>query len=231
MRIHYFQHVPFEGLGCIEDWVRQNNHQLSHTRFYETEELPSTDELDLLIVMGGPMGVYDESLYPWLINEKQLIRQMITANKPVLGICLGAQLIAEAMGSKVYANAHKEIGWYPIETSQEAQQNLLFYWIEPQFTVFHWHGDTFDLPDQSTLLFSSQACKNQGFIWNNQVIGLQFHLEVTEESISGMIENCRQELTEGTYIQDIDILLSGTKIIEKNNQMMFRLLDRLTGKL
>jgi len=86
-------------------------------------------------------------------------------------------------------------------------------------------------PDQSTLLFSSKACKNQGFIWNNQVIGLQFHLEVTEESISGMIENCRQELTEGSYIQNAETILSGTEIIEKNNQMMFQLLDRLTGKL
>ncbi len=229
MRIHCFQHVDFEGLGCIEKWIGNNHHQLSSTRFYETQELPNVNELDMLIVMGGPMGVYDEVQYPWLAAEKQMIGQMIEANKKVLGICLGAQLIADVLGARVYANPYKEIGWYDIETSPNGLQSPLSNWIEPKFTVFHWHGDTFDLPEKSTLLFSSEACRNQGFLWDNRVLGLQFHLEITAENLAGMVKNCQQELIVGPYIQNVETILKGTEIIEKNNQLMFLVLDRLSN--
>ena len=229
MRIHCFQHVDFEGLGCIEEWIGNNYHQLSSTRFYETQELPDVNELDMLIVMGGPMGVYDEVQYPWLTAEKQMIGQMIEANKKVLGICLGAQLIADVLGAKVYANPYKEIGWYDIETSPNGLQSPILNWIEQKFTAFHWHGDTFDLPEKSTLLFSSEACRNQGFLLDNRVLGLQFHLEITAENLAGMLKNCQQELIDAPYIQNAETILKGTEIIEKNNQLMFRVLDRLSN--
>ena len=115
MRAHYLQHVPFEGLGSIEPWLQNAGYEISHTQFFNLGVLPSIDEIELLIVMGGPMSVNDETENPWLVKEKKFIRSTIEAGKPVLGICLGAQLISNSMGGKVFSNSEKEIGWFPVE--------------------------------------------------------------------------------------------------------------------
>jgi len=178
--IAVIMHVPFEGLGCIEQWITKNNHSVTYIRLYEKHELPDMNAIDWLIVMGGPMGVYDEAIYPWLSEEKTFIKQAIEAGKTVLGICLGSQLIAEVLGAKVYPNKQKEIGWFDVALSERAKTDSLFAGFEDKFPVFHWHGDTFDLPEGSKHLISSEVCKNQAFLYNDKVLGLQFHFEVTE---------------------------------------------------
>ena len=115
MRVHCLQHVPFEGLGCIEPWLQSSGHAVTFTRFHESATLPELDHVDLLIVMGGPMSVNDEAEFPWLVQEKRFVRDAIHAGKSVLGVCLGAQLIAAAMGARVYQNHTREIGWLPVD--------------------------------------------------------------------------------------------------------------------
>ena len=228
LRIHTLLHVPFEGLGCIEDWIILNGHSVSYTNFFEQYKLPNLNDFDWLIVMGGPMGVYDEAIFPWLFQEKEFIRQAIRSKKTIIGICLGSQLIAEVLGAKVYPNKQKEIGWFNIKQSDAGKNHPLCKNFEPQFTVFHWHGDTFDLPDGCVRLFQSDACLNQAFLFNNKVLGLQFHLEVTLTSLSEMVKNGKNELVEGDTIQSETQILELTNYFEANNRIMFRLLDYFT---
>ncbi len=230
LRIHYLQHVSFEGLGCIEDWVSIKGHSLSATKFYENNQLPALSDFDWLIVMGGPMGVYDEDKFDWLCGEKEFIRNAIQAGKTVIGICLGAQLIASSLGAEVYPNGEKEIGWFPISPTEcGLADRLLSESIDP-YPVFHWHGDTFDLPSGALRLASSEACVNQAFLYNPKVIGLQFHFEVTEESLRQMIVFCGNELEPDRYIQSADTILSKAQFIGEVNKRMFHLLDFMEGE-
>lgn len=227
MKIHYLQHVPFETPASIEQWAFKHQHSLSATRFYAHESLPSVADFDWLVVMGGPMNIYEEAQYPWLIAEKRFIEQAIAANKTVIGICLGSQLIADVLGSQVYPGEYKEIGWFPITLTQEARNSHLFGSLPPQFTAFHWHGDTFDLPPNATRLAYSEACQNQAFIYNQQVLGLQFHLESTLESVNQIIENCVDELVDDKYIQPPTAMLTQAENFININNIMNTILDNL----
>ncbi len=227
LRIHYLQHVPFEGLGSIAEWVSLREHELTATQFFTNSTFPELTEIDWLIIMGGPMGVYDEEKYNWLASEKQLIKEAIEAGKTVIGICLGAQLIAEVLSAKVYPNDYKEIGWYPIELNEQALENRLFKGFAEKLTVFHWHGDTFDLPANAMWLASSEACKNQAFLYNEKVLGLQFHFEMTEPALKNIIENGSAELKPSPFIETAEMILNHQNFIEDNKQVLFTLLDRL----
>ncbi len=219
MRVHYLQHVPFEGLGSIEPWLEKAGYQISVTKFFESAILPDFKSIDLLIVMGGPMSVNDEDVYPWIVTEKRFIREAIESGIPVLGICLGAQLIVSAMGATVYMNSEKEIGWYPIQgTSPIGNSAFKFPSLS---TVFHWHGETFDLPEGATLLARSEGCENQAFQLNSSVIGLQFHLETTPESAKAIVSNCSNELVQSKYIQtEVEILSAKPEMYESINGLM-----------
>lgn len=208
MRAHCFQHVPFEGLGSIASWLEEAGWVTTNTRFFESAELPNPDMVDMLVVMGGPMSVNDEDEFPWLVAEKKFIREAIGAGKPVLGICLGAQLIASAMGARIYRNPVKEIGWLPIHGISSSDTSL--FQFPPSARVFHWHGETFDVPSGATLLAQSDGCANQAFQLGPSVIGLQFHLETTAESARMLVANCRDELVPAKYIQTEDEILSAT---------------------
>ena len=172
LRIHYFQHVPFEGPGNIEEWCNKNSYTLSATRFYENGRLPDLKEIDWLIIVGGPMSANDDKKFLWLASEKEFIHQAIEAGKTVIGICLGAQLIAAILGAKVYRNEQKEIGWFPITLTDEAYEQKVFSGLKNTITVFHWHGDTFDIPEKAIHLASSHGCKNQGFLFQDKVSGI-----------------------------------------------------------
>ncbi len=198
MRVQVLQHVPYEGLGSIASWLESQKATTSYARFFEAARLPSPHSVDMVIALGGPMSVNDEDVLPWLISEKQFIRDAILRDIPVLGVCLGAQLIAGAMGANVYRNPVKEIGWFPVRAVPAATGNFR---LPADCTVFHWHGETFDLPPGAVRLASSDGCKNQAFQINRNVIGLQFHLEATPESVSALVENCRDELVPGDYVQ------------------------------
>ena len=228
LRIHFFQHVPFEGLGSINEWAALSGHSLSSTRFYEGSIMPQLSGFDFLIIMGGPMNVYDEKQYPWLADEKIFIRNAIEAGKIVLGICLGSQLVSAALGARVYQNKDKEIGWYDIELSCFAKYDKLFFDLEEKFTVFHWHGDTFELPLKAIHLAYSRGCNNQAYIYNDKVVALQFHIEPTLDSLKEMIEFGRNELIPGKYVQTEKEILAGQHLIESNKKILFTLLDRLT---
>ena len=225
LSIHALIHVPFEGLGCIEQWTNKNSHTVSYTKFYEDFKLPDTEEIDWLIVMGGPMGVYDEAVYPWLAEEKTFIRQAIEKGKTVLGICLGSQLIAEVLGAKVYPNKQKEIGWYDLHLTDEGKNEKLLAGFEDKFPVFHWHGDTYDLPAGSIRLFSSEVCLNQAFLYKGNVLGLQFHFEATAETLKEMVTHGASELVEDKTVQSAEQILAQTNFIDSNNRKMFDILN------
>lgn len=227
MRIHHFQHVPFEGLAGMEPYLREQGHHLGATRCYRGEAPPALARFDCLIVMGGPMGVYDEREHPWLIQEKDLIRLAIANGKIVLGVCLGAQLIADAMGAFISRNAHKEIGWYPLVPDAAAATTIMDGLLPPELEVFHWHGDTFEIPSGAIRLASSQACRNQGFIFENRVVALQFHLETTPESAHLLLDNCADELDRSRYVQDAEEMFADPGRFERINAVMRELLRRL----
>jgi GMP synthase-like glutamine amidotransferase len=228
LRIHYFQHVAHEGLGSIEEWISFSGHSLTSTRFFESTGFPEISDIDWLIVMGGPMSVHDEEKFPWLAKEKKFIRQAIDAGKTVLGICLGSQLVSAALGARVYKNKEKEIGWFDIELTSFAQSGNLFFEMGNRLKVFHWHGDTFDLPENAIHLAYSEGCKNQAYIYKNKVLALQFHLEPTWELLLEMIEGGREELLPGKYVQAEEDLLKNKQLIESNRKVLFTLLNRLS---
>lgn len=223
MRIHSLQHVEFEGLGSIETWAQDTGTTITRSLMYKDNPLPPTNDFDFLVVMGGPMNIYEEELFPWLAGEKLFIKKAIAAGKIVLGICLGAQLIADALGAEVTRNQHIEIGWFPL-TSIHPDMNGI---IPDGALAMHWHGDTFAIPQNAERLAASKACLNQGFIYRQRVIGLQFHLETTVESLSLLINHCRNELTPRTYVQTPEEMLSQPERFTHINQMMSHLLNYL----
>lgn len=224
MRLHYLQHVWFEDLGVIRDWAEGNKFKVTRTALYENQQLPEVEDFDCLVIMGGPMGVYQEGKYAWLHKEKEFIKKSIAADKKVLGICLGAQLIADVLGAKVYPNRNKEIGWFPINLTQE-QQNI-FDKFPKELIVFHWHGDTFDLPKNSLHLAESQICKNQAFSYNdNRVLALQFHLELKEEGINRLVEQCQEELVTASFIQTRQQIQDKISYLSGCNEIAFKLLN------
>lgn len=231
MKLHYLQHVPFEGLGSIASWAKAHRAQISRTRLFAGEALPSADETDLLIVMGGPMGVYDERDYPWLVREKEFLKQAMDSGTRVLGVCLGAQLIADVLGARVYPNDHKEIGWFPIEDVQAANNSPIGKILSNAGKVFHWHGDTFDLPAGATHLARSRVCKNQAFSVGEQILALQFHLETTRNAARALIDNCGHEIVDAPYIQFPRAILADQREFERINILMTECLDLFVGNI
>ena len=226
MKIHYLQHVPFEGLAMIGDWVKERkNHTLSGTRFFEEEPvLPRLEEFDFLIVLGGPMSVHDEIEYPWLKREKSFIKEAIRQGKRVLGICLGAQLIAESLGASVSVLKQKEIGWYPVAFKDEALGQAILSGMNFAINAFHWHCEYFDIPDGAVHLASSKACSNQGFIFNDRVIGLQFHIEMDETAVKKILIACGDELVVGDFVQNENEIINQTNKFGLNTAL-YKFLD------
>lgn len=227
MKIHYLQHVPFEGIASIDNWVKTNGHTVEGTKLYAGETPAEVIDFDMLVVMGGPMNIYEEDKYPWLAEEKKYIKKAVTAEKTVLGICLGAQLIADVLGARVYKNTHREIGWYPVTLTREAKNTTVFNSLPEKFTAFHWHGDTFDIPPGAVRTAASEACPNQAFEYEKRVVGLQFHLESSAVSIEALLENCSDDLVEGGYIQTPGEIRASFQYIEHLNRLMDSLLNRL----
>jgi GMP synthase-like glutamine amidotransferase len=227
LRAHYLQHVPYEGLGSIEPWLREAGYAIDNTRLYESTILPALDGLDLLIVMGGPMSVNDEADYPWLVDEKRFILRAIEAGLPVLGICLGAQLIASALGQRIYPNREKEIGWFPIEGLAVTDETG--FSLPPNLEVFHWHGETFDLPPDAIHLARSEGCENQAFLLPDRVVGLQCHLETTPDSARQILEHSRNELVASRFVQqESEMLATPPERYAEINRVMSGLLSWLT---
>lgn len=225
VRAHYLQHEPQqEGPGSIDVWLRERGCEIRGTMLHEGETLPHIEDFALLVIMGGGMSVNDEARLPWLRAEKQLIRRAIAADKKVLGVCLGVQLIAGALGAQVYPNAEKEIGWHEIRAiSSDIPDTFRF---PASCEAFHWHGETFDLPAGSVLLAESAACRNQAIQIGANVIGLQFHLETTPETARQFVSSGRSDLTPGKFVQSEEEILSAPA--EKYTQLNARMGDVLS---
>lgn len=227
MKVQVLQHVPFEDLGCISQWLARQAAACAYTRFH-AGDLPDPRSLpDLAIVLGGPMSVNDEQEYPWLKAEKAYVRTLIEARIPVLGICLGAQLIASAMGARVYPAREPEIGWFPVAGVAEPGASAFVF--PRSLQVFHWHGETFDLPARATRLASSPVCPNQAFALGSRCVGVQFHLETTPDSMRSMLQHCASDLSRaGAYVQSAETMQRvDAAVYDEVNAVMSRLLDVL----
>lgn len=223
MNILCIKHIDFEGPGAIALWAQQNGHPLEMASIYQNHPLPAPNTFDALVVMGGPMNVYEDVKYPWLAKEKRYIRSAIGSGKPVLGVCLGAQLIAHALGAKVTPGAHQEIGWFPIRRSADCPAE----WSLPDsLQACHWHGDTFAIPTGARLIAESDACQNQGFLYRTHILGLQCHLEMTREGLALLATACQDELVDGRYIQSRERLQSEPdETFKQMHAALFRILD------
>lgn len=201
MRIHWLQHVPYEGLGQFEPLIAARNATVTCTRLFAGEPLPPPANVDLLVILGGPMSVNDEATLSWLVAEKAFIREVIARDSAVLGICLGAQLIASALGAPVGANREPEIGWWPLERvpPPASAPNTIFSFPDG-LTCLNWHGETFALPGGAVLLARSAACAHQAMQIGPRVIGLQFHPEATPEWIEAVLAHGAGSLVPGPYV-------------------------------
>jgi len=183
------QHVPYEPLGTLNPLLKREGYRIRYVNFgRHPDARPNIDGYNGLVVLGGPMNVDESDRYPHLELEADLIRAAIDRELPVLGICLGAQLIAKALGADVRRNHEKEIGWYPLCTTEQAKDDPVFSHFEITEQVFQWHGDTFDIPEGAVHLAATDSCENQAFRYGDNVYGLQFHLECDEPMIDRWLQ-------------------------------------------
>lgn len=229
MRWQCLQHVPFEGPAHLDAWARARGYDLTRTGVWTGAPFPRLDEHDALFVMGGPMNVYQEDRHPWLEAEKAFLAEAIAAGKPLVGICLGAQLLSVVLGGAVTPNPCKEIGWFPVHLTPKGREVSLFKNFPDRFPAFHWHADRFSVPPGSVHVAGSDACAEQAFVYQNRVIGLQFHLEATEESIASLIEHCGEATTGARYIQDPPTMKELAHNLPATHALLDSLLDTLVA--
>ncbi|SEQ09367.1 GMP synthase-Glutamine amidotransferase [Amphritea atlantica] len=225
VRVLILQHAEGEWIGSMNDWFsepsRVSGFTLTTIRLDHGEALPGRNSFDWLLIMGGPMSVNDESDYPWLCEEKQLIRQSIADNKTIIGICLGGQLIASAAGAEVYRNSAVEIGWFPvIRTDTDVT------WLPETASLLSWHGDCFRLPAGARPFAASRITPCQGFSLGPRVWALQFHLEAQPGTVEAFLALEPHGLPEGKYVQPQQQLLSEA-FLSRSQTIMHGLLDSL----
>ncbi|MDO8637705.1 MAG: type 1 glutamine amidotransferase [Dehalococcoidia bacterium] len=196
MKLLIFQQVQVEGPGLLGEFLKRWGIPYDTVAFYKGDSIPPLSLYEALIVLGGPMNVYEEDKYLYLSGQDRAIKQAISQSMPFLGICLGAQLLAKASGAKVVANPVKEIGFSRVQLTAQASDDRLFHGLPPELPVFQWHGDTFHIPDGAIKLASSSGCDNQAFCYGKNTYALQFHLEVTPAMVTNWISINREELRE-----------------------------------
>ncbi|MFP4301287.1 MAG: type 1 glutamine amidotransferase [Spirochaetaceae bacterium] len=221
------QHVPFEGPGRIGKWMADRGHAVKEIHLYRGEKLPSIEDVDWAVLMGGPMSVNDTAVYDWLEEEILWTRRLIDSRRKLLGVCLGAQIIARALGSRVYPAREKEIGWFPVFVHSAVPVAL-----PESLEVLHWHGETFDLPPGAVRWASSATCPNQAFCYGKRVLGLQFHLESTPDSIAALVENGASEIGQGRYQMSPRQILEGADkyLLRESHLHLDALLAYLEGQ-
>jgi len=227
MRIAVLQHVEFEGPAAVADWAAGRGFPLRVFHLYRDAALPSLSDFDMLTVMGGPMSANDEAQLGWFGPEIALVRDAIAANKTVLGICLGSQIIAIALGARVYPGSAKEIGWFPVQRTMGSHP--LFDKLPDSFTPFHWHSETFDLPHEAKLLAESKITATQAFAVGQRVLGLQFHMEASEKSVRVLLKGAAHEIGYGAFEQQPGTILAGLNQCTNLRPLLDTVLACLTG--
>lgn len=226
MKIHCLLHSNLGGEIHLPIWAAARGHEWTTTLVPTAAVLPQPRDVDCLVVLGGPMSAWDDVRFPWLTAEKQILRTFVEAEKPVLGICLGAQLLAGVLGARTYPGPRPEIGWFPVWSTKGAHGHPVGAVLPERFETFLWHGDTFDLPDGALGIAGSAAFANQAFVWN-RVLALQFHLEVRPDWVRRLTERDAAQLVEAEYVQSVGTVLGKPKVVYRaNNDLMDRLLDR-----
>lgn len=230
-RVHILQHAPFEGPGCILPWLQQRGHQIRMIRLHAGERLPDTAELDWLIVLGGPMGVYDYCEHPWLYSEKELIRSAIESDRVVLGICLGAQLVADVLRAPVRRGG-REIGWFPLAMTMEAPESPFGRLLNEAKEAFHWHKDAFGIPEGAVHLARSGGCDHQAFAMGDRVLALQCHLELTPCGAATLCRESGLKMTvSNPWVQPPEEILRREERFAAANRVMHKLLARLEAAM
>lgn len=231
MRVTIFQHADYEDAGAIREWIADRGHASMTVDWSAPGAAgPDPDEGDLLVIMGGPMNVDETDRFPWLLAERRAIRRHVEAGLPIIGICLGAQLLARVHNAEVAANEQREIGWFPVRFSADALAHPLFAGWPDELLTFHWHGDTFALPSGATLIGSSAACARQGFLLGDRLVGLQFHPEATRALIEGFVDRGGHHLQTGRrFVQTPAELIEGSRYAGLAHRHLFALLDRLAA--
>ena len=233
LRVHYFQHIAGEGFGSCYDYLKAHQAKITATEFFalpvdlplELEALPHIDEVDLLIIMGGTMSVNDEANYPWLKLEKRWLRRYLSAGKPAIGLCLGGQLIANALGASVSRNQHQELGWMDVGRVSHIPEN--YFQIPEKINIMQWHSETFEIPRGGVRLAQNNVCQNQMYQIGRNVLGFQFHPEMTPHALQLLIENEEDSAAfNGEYVQPIAELKKTIKSkFEQGNQLLNRAIE------
>jgi len=227
VRAHVLNHVPYETSGSIGEWLEARRATVTETGFYADTRLPSLAGIDLVVIMGGPMSVNDETDFPWLCGEKQFLRDAIMKGVPTLGICLGSQLMANALGARVTRNRQPEHGWFDVEGIDGGPTCFRF---PDRFTTFHSHGETWELPKGATLLARSATCDHQAFQFGRRAIGLQCHLESTPSSAGAIVEACANEFPDGPTVQQTERLrVVGPDAYTESRRLMAGVLEYLVS--
>jgi GMP synthase-like glutamine amidotransferase len=231
MRILLLQHDPLDGPGTLVEWAASRNHSVAICLICQGDPLPPLESFDLLVSLGGPMGSYEEAKHPWLVTEKEYLRQAVAAGKKILGLCLGCQLLADALGGRAFRHTCKEFGWQPIEPLPEG---TTWFGTSDSFKAFQWHGDTYSLPPGAVQLARNGATQQQAFLLNGHsgspVIGLQFHLEWTEVMAREALAEPGVAPTASPSVQTPEEILSDLSLFDAARHRFFALMDRLAEK-
>jgi GMP synthase-like glutamine amidotransferase len=231
MRWHCLQHLPNEGPGHAADWLAAHGHSLTYTRLFEPNStFPALADFDGLLILGGAMSVHDEAVFPWLRPEKAFIHDVLRAGKITLAICLGAQLVAQALGAEVKPNHEPEIGFWTVRFSAKSLEHPLLRGWPEKAAVLHWHLDTFTVPAGAMRVGMSAGCATQGFVWGDGVIGLQFHPEMTVPMVEQLMEFENHETAEEQeFVQTAEQIRSKLKSVWKGRKLLEALLANLVA--
>jgi GMP synthase-like glutamine amidotransferase len=228
---HCLQHLPDEGPGYAANWLAAHGHSLSFTRLFEPNPVfPKLTDFDGLLILGGAMSVHDEARFPWLVEEKAFLRETLRAGKITLAICLGAQLLAEALGGEVRPNPAPEIGFWTVRFSAKALAHPLLRGWPDKAAVLHWHFDAFTVPPGALRVGMSAGCAAQGFVWGDGVIGLQFHPEMTEDMVEQLMTfEGHETAEEQEFVQTAAQIRSKLKSVWKGRKLLETLLENMAA--
>lgn len=229
METYIFQHVEFEGPGILVPLLKARGHNIHIVKLYAGDPIPHEDDIGFAILLGGPMSVLDEASYPYFVREKELCKDMVQLGKPILGICLGGQMIASAFRAAILKSPEKEVGWFPIQWNACRGKHGTGI---TTINALHWHGEMFMIPKEATKLASSEGCENQAFKLGS-AIAMQFHLEASPESVESMLKNCRDDYanTTGKFIQsEKEIRDFSAQYMKDANDFMEKIIDTMLKK-